>query len=115
MAGPEQYSDSVKNRRMATTRVRLLSLPSDLIREAERLAKQEGRTKTEVLREALRRYGQEQRWRGLQRYGAGRARKVGMRQAGGRGAVQEVLRRPVRVRPRACGSDRDLYLPRHPP
>src|SRR6266581_9228826 len=82
MAGPEQYSDSVKDRGMATTRVRLLSLPSDLIREAERLAKKEGRTKTEVLREALRRYGQEQRWRRLQRYGAGRARKVGMRQAG---------------------------------
>ena len=44
---------------MATTRLRSLSLPSDLVREAERLAKQEGRTKTEVLREALRRYGQE--------------------------------------------------------
>ncbi len=40
---------------MPTTRVRSLSLPSDLVREAERLAKQEGRTKTEVLREALRR------------------------------------------------------------
>jgi len=92
MAGPEQYSDSVKNRGMATTRVRLLSLPSDLIREAERLAKQEGRTKTEVLREALRRYGQEQRWRRLQRYGAGRARKVGMRQAGVVRAVQEFRR-----------------------
>ena len=90
--GPEQYSDSVKDRGMATTRVRLLSLPSDLIREAERLAKQEGRTKTEVLREALRRYGQEQRWRRLQRYGAGRARKVGMRQAGVVRAVQEFRR-----------------------
>src|SRR5207245_10530032 len=99
MAGPEQYSDSVKNRGMATTRVRLLSLPSDLIREAERLAKQEGRTKTEVLREALRRYGQEQRWRRLQRYGAGRARKVGMRQAGVVRAVQEV----PRGRERAAG------------
>ena len=66
---------------MPTTRVRSLALPSDLVREAERLAKQEGRTKTEVLREALRRYGEERRWRGLQRYGAGRARKVGMREA----------------------------------
>jgi len=56
------------------------------------LAKQEGRTKTEVLREALRRYGQEQRWRGLQRYGAGRARKVRMRQAGVVRAVQEFRR-----------------------
>ena len=66
---------------MPTTRVRSLSLPSDVVREAERLAKQEGRTKTEVLREALRRYGEERRWRGLQRYGAGRARKLGMTEA----------------------------------
>jgi hypothetical protein len=46
------------------------------------LAKQEGRTKTktEVLREAPRRYGEERRWRALQRYGAGRARKVGMKE-----------------------------------
>ncbi len=54
MAGPEQYSDSVEEFVVATTRVRLLSLPSDLVPEAERLAKQEGRTKTEVLREAPR-------------------------------------------------------------
>jgi CopG family transcriptional regulator/antitoxin EndoAI len=77
---------------MATTRVRSLSLPSDLVREAERLAKQEGRTKTEVLREALRRYTEERCWRGLQRYGAGRARKVGLREAGVEGAIQEFRR-----------------------
>jgi CopG family transcriptional regulator/antitoxin EndoAI len=77
---------------MATTRVRSLSLPSDLVREAERLAKQEGRTKTEILREALRRYVEEQRWRGLQRYGASRARKIGLRAADVEGAVQEFRR-----------------------
>jgi CopG family transcriptional regulator/antitoxin EndoAI len=77
---------------MATTRVRSLSPPSDLVREAERLAKQEGRTKTEVLREALRRYGQERRWRGLHRYGAGRARKVGLRETDVEGAIQELRR-----------------------
>ena len=77
---------------MATTRVRSLALPSDLVREAERLAKQEGRTKTEILREALRRYVEEQRWRGLQRYGAGRARKIGLREADVEGAVQEFRR-----------------------
>jgi len=92
MADPEQYSDSVEDRGMATTRVRSLSLPSDLVQEAERLAKQEGRTKTEVLREALRRYGEERRWRGLQRYGAGRARKVGVREANVERAVQEFRR-----------------------
>jgi CopG family transcriptional regulator/antitoxin EndoAI len=77
---------------MATTRVRSLSLPSDLVREVERLAKQEGRTKTEILREALRRYGQERRWRGLQRYGAGRARAVGVREADVERAIQDFRR-----------------------
>jgi CopG family transcriptional regulator/antitoxin EndoAI len=77
---------------MATTRVRSLSLPSDLVREAQRLAKQEGRTKTEVLREALRRYSEERRWRGLQRYGAGRARTVSLREVGVEGAIQEFRR-----------------------
>jgi CopG family transcriptional regulator/antitoxin EndoAI len=77
---------------MATTRVRSLSLPSDLVREVERLAKQEGRTKTEILREALRRYGQERRWRRLQRCGAGRARTVGVREAGVERAAQEFRR-----------------------
>ena len=77
---------------MATTRVRSLSLPSDLVREAQRLAKQEGRTRTEVLREALRRYSEERRWRGLQRYGAGRARTVSLREVGVEGAIQEVRR-----------------------
>jgi metal-responsive CopG/Arc/MetJ family transcriptional regulator len=77
---------------MATTRVRSLSLPSDLVREAERLAKQEGCTKTEILQEALRRYGEERRWRWLQRYGAGRARDVGLREAGVDGAIQEFRR-----------------------
>ena len=92
MAGPEQYSDSVEHRGMATTRVRSLSLPSDLVREAERLAKQEGRTKTEVLREALRLYSEERRWRGLQRYGAGRARKVRLREPDVDSAIQEFRR-----------------------
>jgi len=56
------------------------------------LAKREGPTKTEVLREALRRYGEERRGRALQRYGAGRARKVGMREADVERAVQEFRR-----------------------
>ena len=77
---------------MTTSRVRSLSLPLDLVREAERLAKQEGRTKTEVLREALRRYGEERRWRGLQRYGAGRARKLGVKETDVEGAIQELRR-----------------------
>ena len=92
MARPEQYSDSVEKRAMPSTRVRSLSLPSDLVRQAERLAKQEGRSKTEVLREALRRYSEEKRWRRLKRYGAGRARKTGMTAADVARAVREYRR-----------------------
>ena len=77
---------------MSPVRVRSLSLPSDLVRQAERLAKEEGRTKTEVLREALRRYSQEKRWRRLKLYGAGQARKVGLTAAGVARAIREYRR-----------------------
>ena len=74
---------------MRTTRILSLSLPPDLAREAERIAKQEGRTKSELFREALRRYVEERRWRGLQRYGAGRTRKAGMTEDDVQRAVRE--------------------------
>ena len=77
---------------MRTTRILSLSLPPDLLREAERVAKQEGRTKSELFREALRRYVEERRWRGLQRYGAGRARRLRMTEANVERAVQEFRR-----------------------
>ena len=78
---------------MRTTRILSLSLPPDLLREAERIAKQEGRTKSELFREALRRYVDERRWRGLQRYGAGRTQRLGMTEADVARAIQEVRRR----------------------
>jgi CopG family transcriptional regulator / antitoxin EndoAI len=78
---------------MRTTRILSLSLPPDLLREAERVAKQEGRTKSELFREALRRYVDERRWRGLQRYGARRAHSLGMTEADVERLVQEFRRR----------------------
>ena len=63
-----------------TTKILSLSLPPELLRKAETLARQEGRTKSELLREALRRYVHEQEWRSLQRYGARRARRLGIRE-----------------------------------
>ena len=66
---------------MRTSKILSLSLPPDLLREAERVAKKEGRTKSELFREALRRYIQEQRWAGLQRYGAQRVRKLGVKES----------------------------------
>lgn len=63
---------------MRTTKVLSLSLPPALLREAERVAKAEGRTKSELFREALRRYVQERRWRELRRYGTEQARRLGV-------------------------------------
>ena len=59
---------------MRTSKVLSLSLPPTLLREAERLAKKEGRTKSELFREALRRYLQERRWAELRRYGTQQTR-----------------------------------------
>ena len=77
---------------MRTTRVLSLSLPPDLVREAERVAKQEGRTKSELFREALRRYVEERRWRALQRYGASRTRRLGVTEADVERVVREFRR-----------------------
>lgn len=66
---------------MRTTKILSLSLRPDLLREAERVAKREGRTKSELFREALRRYVADQHWRDLQRYGVTQARRLGLREA----------------------------------
>lgn len=73
---------------MRTAEVLTLSLPSDLAREVEKLARQEGCTKSDLVRLALRRYIEECRWRGLQRYGARRARVLGL----GTGDVGRAIR-----------------------
>jgi CopG family transcriptional regulator/antitoxin EndoAI len=66
---------------MRTTKILSLSLPPELLREAERVAKKEGRTKSELFREALRRYLQERRWAALRQYGAHQVRKLGLSEA----------------------------------
>jgi CopG family transcriptional regulator/antitoxin EndoAI len=63
---------------MRSTRILSVSLPPDLVAAVERVAKREGRTRSELVREALRRYVQDQRWQELQRYGASRARRQGL-------------------------------------
>ncbi len=74
---------------MRTSKTLSLSLPLELAREAERMAKKEGRTKSELFQEALRRYIQEQRWLDLRRYGARQARKLGIREPEVGGIIEE--------------------------
>lgn len=63
---------------MRTTKTWTVSLPPKLVREAERVAREEDRTKSELVREALRLYLEEQRWRKLQRKVRVRARALGI-------------------------------------
>ena len=74
---------------MRTSKILSLSLPPDLLREAERVAKKEGRTKSELFREAVRRYIEERRWTELRRYGAKQARKLGIRETDVEGVIAE--------------------------
>lgn len=62
-----------------TTRTWPVSLPPALVRDAERAAREEHRTRSELVREALRLYLEERRWRKLQRQTALRAQALGVR------------------------------------
>ena len=64
---------------MRTTRTWMISLPPGLVREAERTAKEENRTKSELVLEALRMYLEERRWRKLQQKTALQAQAIGIR------------------------------------
>ena len=61
-----------------TTRTITFSLPPDMADRVEEIMKQEGRTRSELLREALRRYMLAREWRGLARFGQRRAEELGI-------------------------------------
>ena len=61
-----------------TTKTITFSLPPDMARQVRQVMKGEGRTMSELVREALRVYMEEREWRRLQRYGRLRAREQGI-------------------------------------
>lgn len=61
------------------TKTWTVSLSPALVRDAERAAREENRTRSELVREALRRYLEERRWSKLQRQTALRAQALGIR------------------------------------
>lgn len=66
---------------MRTSKVISLSLPPQLYEQMRKLAAREGRTHSELFREALRQYMELSQWKALQRYGMGRARLAGIRES----------------------------------
>ena len=65
---------------MRVTRTISISLPPEMLKEAERVAKEEGRTKSELVREALRRYIRAREWEEITAYGRTKARELGIRE-----------------------------------
>lgn len=70
-----------------------VSLPEDLADEMEALARALGKTKSEVVREALRRHLQLQSFGALQRYGRERAEILGIGPEDSESLVDEVRAR----------------------
>ena len=73
---------------MSATKVLSLSRPLKLAREVERVARQQGRTRSELLREALTLYLHESKWLELRKYGTAQAKRLGL--------VEEDVERLVR-------------------
>jgi len=59
------------------TKTWTISLPPKMVKEAERIAKDENRTKSELIREALRFYLDEKEWQDIYKYGAKKAMEKG--------------------------------------
>ena len=64
---------------MRTTKPITISLPTNILRETERIAKEELRTRTDVIREALNQYVASRRWRRLRQWGAQTAERLDLK------------------------------------
>ena len=61
-----------------TTKVITFSLPPEMAERVRQVMAEEGRTMSELVREALRLYMDDREWRSLVRYGQRRAREQGI-------------------------------------
>lgn len=72
-----------------TTKTITISIPPEMESQIEYLMQEEGRTRSELVREALRQYVVEREWRALQRYGQARAQAAGVTEEDVEDAVDE--------------------------
>jgi metal-responsive CopG/Arc/MetJ family transcriptional regulator len=64
---------------MRTAKNVSITLPSSMLADAERIAKREGRTKSELFREALRRYVEQQEWTAIDTFGRRQAKALNVK------------------------------------
>jgi CopG family transcriptional regulator/antitoxin EndoAI len=69
------------------TKTVTLSLPPEMDKKITALLKKEGRTRSELFREALRRYMEEQEWKEITKYGRLRAKEKGITE----GQVEDIV------------------------
>lgn len=79
---------------MRTTKLITISIMPEFLEEIEKLAKEERRTKSELVREALRRYIAERELRRLQRYGMKKAKELGLEEEDVQRLVDEYRAEP---------------------
>jgi CopG family transcriptional regulator / antitoxin EndoAI len=65
---------------MRTTKTLSITLPPEMLSRAEKLAKRENRTMSELVREALRHYERQHWWEETNAYGRARAQSLGIRE-----------------------------------
>ncbi len=81
---------------MCSTKNVSITLPPTLLKKAEEVARREGRTKSELFREALRRYVIQSEYRELQRYGMEQSSKRAIKESDVERFVQEVRQERAR-------------------
>lgn len=63
---------------MKTSKNISITMPPEMVRDAVRLAKQEGRTISELFRETYRQYAWQRRWNEVNAYGRAKAKEMGI-------------------------------------
>ena len=82
---------------MRTTKLLTISILPDFLKEVERIAKKENRTKSELIREALRRYIEDREWEKLTRYAQKEAVETGIRTEEDIQKVVDEFRRAIQM------------------
>ena len=65
---------------LRATKIQTLSLPPKMVKQIEKLAKEENMTKSELFREAVREYLRKKRWEKIREYGAKKAAELGIKE-----------------------------------
>ena len=65
---------------MRTTKIQTISLPPEIVKQIEKIIKEEGMTKSELFREALREYIRKRRLERIREYGARKAAELGIKE-----------------------------------